>query len=276
MKFAFALAFLLIMQSSGARAALNCDKLPGWSLLYKNPDIDWFIFGEQHGNNESPESFAQAICEASKQRSIVVGVEHSERDQAAIDEFMSSDGGKGARQKFLGSMIWDGHPDGRTSEAMFELFERLRGLKLAGRITRVFAYIPYSPDTHFDQAHYEEKMANRIKAEHEDGKIVVVLTGNVHAMRTKAPWNPNYFPMATHLPKGKTVTLAIVTDGGTSWGCQGQPVRCDVYELPSSPQPRTRELIFHPYGDTPYSGTLFTGSPATASLPAKGSTRPSS
>lgn len=275
MKLVFALFILLLMQSLEVRATSNCDRLPGWSLLYKDPDLNWFIFGELHGNRESPEIFAQAICEASKHRSVVVGVEQSERDQQAIDEFMSSDGGEGAKQRFLDSMIWDGHPDGRTSRAMFELFERLRELKAAGRITRVFAYIPYSVDTHFDQASYEEKMANRIEAEHEDGKLVVVLTGNVHAMRTKAPWNPNYSPMATHLPKGKTVTLAIVTDGGTTWGCQGQPVSCGAYELRSPPQPQSRELDYHPQADTPYSGTLFIGAPGTASPPARGSARPS-
>ena len=76
------------------------------------------VVGEQHGTNETPSTFANLVCLASKGRPVVVAVEQPTGEQAAIDAYLMSDGGRVAEAAFLKSAIWTNKfKDGRSSQA---------------------------------------------------------------------------------------------------------------------------------------------------------------
>jgi hypothetical protein len=262
-----ALALLMFANSSGQTKGVGCEAISGWMEIANDPKVTWVVMGEMHGNNESPDIFADAVCAASVKRKVIVAVEQSELEQGAIDKYISSDGGEAARAEFLNAALWKSYADGRTSAATFDLFERLRQLKGAGRISAVSAFVPDQTTKHFDQAAYEVEMAKKIRALTRRGALVMVLTGNVHAGRIKVSWSPNYLPMAAHLPSAKTVTFNIVANGGTTWSCQGRPMKCASHELPSPPAPFARHLTLAPGKDGNYSGILYVGTQSSSSPP---------
>jgi hypothetical protein len=103
--------------------------------------------GEIHGTTETPDAFGDLVCLASDSKPVTVAVEQATSEQPAIDEFIGSDGGPEATTRFLSSRIWTQTvKDGRSSEAYFSLFKRLRELRSAGRISSVVAFQPlYNP-----------------------------------------------------------------------------------------------------------------------------------
>src|SRR6478735_11617631 len=112
--------------------------------------------------------------------------------------------------------------DGRSSEAYFSLFEKLRQMRAAGTIEAVVAFQPSAPiavqssaapGERPDQGIYEKAMASQLLAGAKPGTTVIALVGNIHAMLTESPFEPRFMPMATHLPAG-SVTLFVVPTGG--------------------------------------------------------------
>lgn len=258
------IAATLIFAASGS--AVACRPIPGWDEILANPSARWLVIGETHGNNESPDIFADAVCLTAQVRPVVVAVEHPDADQAAIDAFLASDGGEAAMQAFLTADMWK-TPDGRASEATLRLFQRLRTMKQAGEIRAVIAFVPSRFARPYTQAEYEERMANRLEEAAGSDATMLVLTGNVHAARTEVPWEPHYLPMSGHLPISETVTLNIVTNGGSTWACQGQPVSCGPMDLPAGRAQVDRGVVLDPENGGPFSGKLGVGAAATASEP---------
>jgi hypothetical protein len=227
--------------------------------------VRWLLIGEQHGTVETPAAFADLVCVASGRREVVVAVEQPEREQDAINAFMISDGGSEAQAVFLKSAIWQNpFKDGRSSEAMFRLFVSLRDMRAKGRIKTVVAFQPTQPS---GRDRYEQAMAERLQAVAYPNALVVVLVGNVHAMRTAVSFGgPSYMPMAGLLPRSETVTIDARVNGGAQWACSSLSA-CGPQPVTPPRVAHTRGLTVKGLSDAPYSGVLYLGVPATASLP---------
>jgi hypothetical protein len=247
------------------RSDETCRPIPGAQQTVSDSAVRWLIVGEQHGTNETPTAFADLVCAASGSREVVVAVEQPEREQDAINAFMISDGGSEAQTVFLRSTIWQNQfKDGRSSQAMFRLFQTLRDMRAGGRIQTVVAFQPTrrsSPDQ------YEQAMAERLKAAAYRNALVVVLVGNVHAMRTAVSFGgPSYLPMAGLLPRSETVTIDARPDGGVQWACLSLSA-CGPKTMTPPRVPHMREFTIKGPSEAPYSGVLYLGVPATASPP---------
>lgn len=240
-----------------------CAPLPGIEALWAKPSR-WIVVGESHGTVEAPAAYADLVCHAGSLRPVVAAVEQYEDDQPLIDAYIASDGGAAAKAAFLKARMWTTR-DGRSSQAYLALFETLRLLVRAGKVSRVVAFQPVLTGPH-DSARYEAAMADRIRAASLDaGTRVIVLVGNVHAMLREVSFGPKpYLPAAALLPREATLTLNIVSNGGSAWNCMQEG--CGVHDFGPARSASARGIVLG--GDMPWSGVFNLGVAATASPPA--------
>jgi hypothetical protein len=251
--------------AASAPSQVDCPTIAGFDQILDNKKYQFIVLGEFHGTNEMPQIFGDAVCLASKERSITVALEMPETDQQLINAYLASSGDFGAKQDFLKAQIWkNDFKDGRSSEAMFSLFDRLRVFQAAGKIQSVIAF---QPAQWVSNSKYEMDMAALIKKQTPKGSRSIVFVGNVHAMRTKAAFGPKpYVAMAGHLPKKSTLTLNIVDDGGSAWACTG-PKKCGVITSQKPKQTSRRGVVIEAQRNAAYDGMLFLGAATTASPP---------
>ena len=247
----------------------RCRPIPGAEGLLDRRDLRWIVVGEMHGTNETPEAFGDLVCLASASRPVVVAVEQATSEQPAIDDFIGSDGGAQAMSRFLASRIWT-QPvkDGRSSDANFKLFRRLRELRAAGRIASVVAFQPaYDPGpAGFDLGAYENALAASLLSRVPRNWKVLVLVGNIHAMRTPPVWaSPPYLPMAAYLPSTNSINLDARFDSGSYWACKSA-ADCSPQTAPASPTKHPRGISLDG-ANGPYAGALNLGVEASASPP---------
>ncbi len=254
-----------LLLASSVATSQTCSPIPGWEQVVARGETRWIVIGEVHGTNEVPELFRDAVCQTAQSRRVVVGVEQPALDQEAIDTFIASDGGDAARRAFLNATMWNGTmKDGRSSEAMFRLFEALRQMKAAGTIEGVVALQPALTGA-WSPARYEEAMAELLKSAAQSDATVVALVGNVHAMRTEVPFQEGYKAMAANLPMTQTITLNVIGNGGESWNCMRDG--CKAHPSASPPQPFSRGVELISDVNYAYSGVIYLGSATTASPP---------
>ncbi len=257
----FETAIMAMVGSTG----LSCPSSFKADEVWSSAAQRWLVIGEDHGTNEEPEAFFDIVCQASAKRIVTVAVEQAASEQGAIDSFIDSDGSEAARNAFLKSPIWYGSfRDGRSSHAYFLLFERLRLLQKAGRITSVIAF---QPPGEAIPADYEKKMAVELVKQSPPNSLVIALVGGVHAMRTRVSFGgAAYLPMAGHLPASQTKSVALKGVGGKQWACQS-PTECgpiDVFQDGGQP---ADGLTLTPGGDAPYTAVLGLGKSTRASEP---------
>lgn len=246
-----------------------CQAIPGWDRVISDKKIRWIVLGEMHGTNEMPEIFADAVCLTSEVRPTIVALELPATDQPLIDAYLKSDSGPEAKQSFLEASIWNSSfKDGRSSEAMFRLFERLHRLHNAGKVRTVIAFAPVRFKELPSSAEYERAMADIIATNTPKGVPALILVGNLHAMQTKVNFGREpYLPMAGHLPQGNTLTFDIVSDGVSSaWACIA-PGKCSATTFGRNGDKGERRLVLSNKSNEPYDGQLFLGSSTTASGP---------
>ena len=248
---------------------VRCRPIPASETLLGRARLRWIVVGEIHGTTETPDAFGDLVCLASASKPVTVAVEQATSEQPAIDDFIGSDGGPEATSRFLSSRIWTQTvKDGRSSEAYFKLFQRLRELRTAGRITSVVAFQPlYNPGPGgFNPGRYENALAASLLSTSPKGTHVLVLVGNAHAMRVPPVWaKPPYLPMAGYLPAGETVNLDARWNGGSYWACTSA-TDCGPQTASSPPIKLPRGITMDaPNG--PFTGSLNLGVEVTASSP---------
>jgi len=258
----------LLLLAAGAAGAVPCHPIPCWEHVLADDRTRWIVIGEMHGTSETPALFADAVCLTARSRPVVVALEFPGAEQPAIDAFLDSDGGEQARRAFLAAPMWNPPmKDGRSSEAVFRLFETLRQMRAAGQIASVVAFQAARFEAgQFSQEGSEKAMAQLVLAGTPAGSTVLVLTGNIHARRTAVPWEPRYLPMAAHLPAEATVALDARGEGGEAWGCHS---RDDCGPKPQGRYPGSHErgVVLESVGEGAYSGALHLGAATTASPP---------
>jgi hypothetical protein len=246
-----------------------CKPIPSWNKVVSDKKIRWIVLGEMHGTNEMPEIFADAVCLTAEVSPTVVALELPATDQPRIDAYLESDGGPKAKQAFFEAYIWNSKvKDGRSSEAVFRLFEQLHRWHKVGKVLAVIAFQPVRLKEPPTSAEYERAMADIIEKNTPKGFRALVLVGNVHAMRTKVDFGPEpYLPMAGHLPRRNTLSLDISSNGVSSaWACGGQG-QCGEMTFGRKGDEHARGLILTKKSNEWYDGQLFLGSVTTASVP---------
>jgi hypothetical protein len=256
---------LLIPMMAMLASVPTCVPIAGAQQVLADGRVRWLIVGEQHGTNETPAAFIDLVCIAATKRTVAVAVEQPVTQQAAIDAFIASDGSAAARAAFLKSSIWtSSFKDGRSSQAIFGMFNSLRQLRAAGRITRVIAFQPVNRAN--GPAGYEQAMADELAQRSSPEVLTVALVGNVHAMRKPVSFSgPAYMPMAGLLRRSQTTTLDARPNGGSQWACMSM-TDCGAQIMQAGTW-HSRGVVLGGEASPAYSGAFNLGVPATASLP---------
>lgn len=260
------LSALALAMGTPETASHQCEALDGWNELLAEEDARYIVVGEMHGTAETPALFADIVCQTGQQEPVVVALEQPETAQAEIDRFLASDGGEQARELFLRSGIWtDDFKDGRSSEAMFSMFEKLRQYLHAGLVSRVVAFQVTGSEYSSPQI-YEQALADKIIEMAGEARVLVYI-GNVHALRQEVPYRGGYMPMAGLLPGDETITFDTIGNGGETWACSAPEV-CGEISLGSNPDPQVRHVMLAQEPETArYSGAIFLGTTTTPSPP---------
>lgn len=206
----------------GAANLSSCQPIAGAERLWAKPETRWVMVGEMHGTTEMPAFFADLVCQAAASgRPITVALEQDVEMQPSIDAFLASDGGPAARAAFLKARMWTGKmQDGRASQAMLDLYGRLRMLKQAGQIRTVRAFIPPIHAWNGDGP-YNARMADTLMAIPLDSSgLILAYMGSVHAAKSSFGRGADAFlPAAADLPPERTVSVYLDGNGGEAWNC---------------------------------------------------------
>jgi len=183
------------------------------------------LLGEVHGTRELPALFGELVCDAALHGAeVLVGLELPGSERERVERFLASDGGERARAALLEGPFWRrAYQDGRSSEAMAALLERLRQLRAGGLRLAPLLFDAEQPGPDRDR-HMAEAIAAGLRA--RPGAALLALTGNFHARaRPGAPWNPAQPWMGAHLRQAGIRVLGFDLAGelaGSAWICTGE------------------------------------------------------
>ena len=224
-----------------------CQPPPGYEALSQLNDLRFLVIGELHGTEQTPALFGELVCAlASSGMRTLVGLELMVWSESAINTYLRSDGTEADRTTALTDSRWLDpvnieFPDGRLSNAMWELVERLRFLRDAGHEVAVTTFRGYMLEGEQSLTPFEARMAETLLEAEVDGDydLAVVLTGSVHARTSRRTENGllPFIPMAANLPEESTIRLNAVTGSGEAWNCRGS--ECGVYEREGTPEGAT-------------------------------------
>ena len=224
-----------------------CHPPPGYEALSQLDDLRFLVIGELHGTEQTPALFGELVCAlASSGMRILVGLELMVWSESAINTYLRSDGTEADRTTALTDSRWLDpvnieFPDGRLSNAMWDLVERLRFLRDAGHEVAVTTFRGFMLEGEQSLTPFEARMAETLLEAEADGDydLTVVLTGNAHARTSRRTENGllPFIPMAANLPEESTIRLNAVTGSGEAWNCRGS--ECGIYEREGTPEGAT-------------------------------------
>lgn len=209
-------------------SALDCGPaIPGIDAILSTSGV--VLFGEIHGTAEIPEFIGSVICQAAERGLAVrAAFEMGSDQQDSLDTFLDSQGTAGDRQRLLASSHWQGPPfaDGRSSEAMFGLLERLRRLRRAGANVQAVGIETarnHSTGLYGDRDYSMAVGLKEIVDSNPDA-LVIGLMGSYHAGCAAFQHGNGYvYPVGHHLRimDVKVLCLRLHTTGGTAWTAPG-------------------------------------------------------
>lgn len=255
----------LTLLFSGANARAACSPVPGAADLWSKSSLHWIWVGEMHGTAETPAAFGDLVCDAlAHGKHVTVALERPTAEQPALDAIVGAGNIQDAEATLLASAGWKIF-DGRSSQAMLALLIRLRELKKQYPDLRVAAID--GPAYTGELGSRDEAIGQSVRAlgGSQSDDLVLVLTGNVHAM--KHPFS-SYKTSAVFLPADQVFSLLVTDRGGEAWvmtkGCGPQP---------NSNPDRDKARTFGVYTDSAYAksgfdGVFALGKQTTASSPA--------
>jgi hypothetical protein len=234
------------------------------------------LFGEMHGTQELPRFFGEAVCAvADSRQSVRVGLEIEPGNQAVFDAFLASPGAASDVSALMAAPFWSREfQDGKSSQAMVALLERMRRLRAQGLPIDVFLFDlgPGQAVAERDK-HMAENIESQVRTHPE--AITMALTGDLHAFKAPgSPWDPNYRAMGWHLAQDglRVHSLGTSHPAGTAWSCVGSPVPdCasrPIKASPALPSGRTTGIELLPEPTRQGYDGLYATSSLTASLPA--------
>src|SRR5688572_6036519 len=143
------------------------------------------LLGEMHGTDAGPAVVARLACLAATQanaKSVIIGLEISRGDQGALDAALSASDADVARTRLVEAKHFhDEWQDGRDTEAIVALVERMRTLRTAGFTIDIVAFDVenMTKDARERDAKMAEHLAEAIAA--RSGATVLALSGNIHS-----------------------------------------------------------------------------------------------
>ena len=194
------------------------------------------LLGEIHGTVEIPAiagELAARWASGAGRHPVLLGLEATSADQVRVDRYLASKGTAEDRAALIAGKHWtEPTHDGRDSQAMAALIERMRTLRAAGADVAIAM---------FDAPGGGERDARMAKALREaiaahPAARVLVLTGNVHAMTGEPPQMFNdgkpFTPpttMARRLADLHPTSIEFRAMSGEAWTCQD---RCGRHAVP--------------------------------------------
>ena len=250
-----------------AGLAQACTPPDGVSQLWERSERI-IVVGESHGTREGPAAFAEIVCAATEQGPVTVALELPSNMQPSLNAFLAAADATTALEALEGTpFLAPRMADGRTSESMLDMLNRIRTLRTEGRDVAIHAFQPNaSRPRDWPQAWYELDMAANMAAavyQRPTGRVLA-LVGNLHARNTAIERLPEVgLPAAAHLPAQDTLTVVIAQQGGEAWNCQEE---CGPHTQGARYDPDARGVILEPYAEGAYDAVLALG-PSTASPP---------
>ena len=198
------------------------------------------VLGELHGTRQLPALTAALVAHHAAQGPVTLALEVPQTEQPAIEGYLASDGGSAAWQALASTPFWQVHDDqhdGRRSVQMRQLIESLRALRLQGATVDVLAYDVAKEQADAHDHHWRDaRMAANLRAAAtQRSGMLLVLTGNVHAMRVRPSWAPpemQLAPMTSQLLDLQPYAVNVTGASGQFWGCP-QPAACRAIEARS-------------------------------------------
>lgn len=198
------------------------------------------LVGEKHGTREIPDLVEALVERMAADGPVLLGLEIPRTEHVELRRYLASDGGRDARSRLAAGAFWqvaDRQHDGRRSHDMLDLVESVRALRLLGNDVAILPYdvpVGHGRDHHWRDA----EMARYIRSAYEglrSGRLVV-LAGNVHAMRARPSDAPPQMqePMGAYLQDLAPWSVDVVAAGGAFWACFG-PGRCGPLEITGAP-----------------------------------------
>lgn len=191
----------------GQAATPSCPYLPGAEVVLADQSKRYVIVGERHGTNQIPALFSDLVCAAASKGPVVVGLEMEADQQKSLDEYMVSNGDQTARDTLFAHRHWRS-PDGRASEAMFQLLDNLRRLLHEGKQIFVRALMPIAATPEVREL--AMGMAWKQSLQGNENAKLLMLVGSVHAEREPLG---RFIPAAHWLPAAETITLGYFPSG---------------------------------------------------------------
>lgn len=195
------------------------------------------VLGEKHGTREIPALVARLLGHYSQQHPVTLALEVPDTEQPALERYLASQGRPQDWTTLATTAFWqvaDDQHDGRRTVQMRQLIETVRGLRDKGRAVDVLAYDVSEAESEAHDHHWrDEQMARRLREAHtrQPATVMLVVTGNVHAMRVRPEWAPpelQLAPMTSRLLDLQPYAVNITAAGGHFWGCQ-QPGSCEAW-----------------------------------------------
>ncbi|MCF7752029.1 hypothetical protein KQ945_14810 [Bacillus subtilis subsp. subtilis] len=186
------------------------------------------VLGEYHGTAETPLLVADLMERYSRGNAAVrLGLELPMSENVALARYLRSDGDADAREALRTSPFWvvkDHQHDGRRSRDMLALVEAIRALRAQGRDVAVAGYdveVGTSTRNEDRDAVMATHLRQQFNALPADARMLV-LTGNVHAMRTRpadAPAEMQQKMMAAYLLDLPLYSVRLEALRGHFWAC---------------------------------------------------------
>ena len=268
--------FFVLGLTGGTRIAIAaCLPTPGAAELWSKPALTWVWVGEIHGSKEGPAAFGNLVCNAlESNRRVVVALERPSTEQPILQAILTSARLADAEKTLLDQPGWRDAPDGRSSNAMLQLMLSLRELRK--RYPTLQVYAVDGPSYTAALGSRDEAIGNSVLALKKEapGALILVLTGNVHAMQAPLFGFPT---SAMMLPEGQYVSLEMTNvRGGKTWNSTS--AGCGPQTVGVADKDQARPYGVHldpnvaPVGKV--DGVFALGTPLTASPPAVGEMSP--
>ena len=216
------------------------------------------VLGELHGTAEMPALAARVGAAYASAGPLTLALEMPHTEQDALERYLASDGDPVAWKALAATPFWQVHDDqhdGRRSVQMRQLVEAMRALRHQGAAVQVLAYDVSQEQADAHDHHWRDaRMADNLRsAATEQPGVLLVLTGNVHAMRTRPSWAPaelQLAPMTSLLLDLEPFAVNITGASGQFWGClpdacQALPARTQMAQplLRATEPERAYDLI---------------------------------
>ena len=179
------------------------------------------IFGELHGTRETAEFTGEYGCLlAQDQAEVILALEIPEREQSAISKYLGTLGSPDDMRSLLKGEFWnrpESRQDGRSSQAMARLIDRVRELRATGKRISIAAIDGQRAGLKRDDS---MAMIVRDLIQAKPLARVIALVGNVHAFKDRgAFFDSSYESFAFLLADLNPLTLNIIPKQGSAWVC---------------------------------------------------------